>query len=319
MDVADPRLGCALTKPLACVNATGNLNDKFGPVESVDWGFFSDWGHGSDLDYLPDVTVSKCKERCLARCACKAAVMSLSTNDSTVSCWLKQSPLLNGTLDENRQCYFRISASDNSTAITSPTPEPSPAQAHRPSAAVIGVACGIGTAAAILALFSCCFGAFLFSRKMQSQEHIWLHDKWIAARGVMVRFTYRELRIMTDNFDVEIGRGGFGSVYKGRIGDSNIGGVTVAVKRLNKELSNHVEKEFLNEVNSIGRIHHQHLVSLLGYCCDGDHRLLVYEFVEKGSLDAVLFRKGAKLFLLLIIDNVNRLRQVYGHCGLLHK
>jgi len=52
-----------------------------------------------------------------------------------------------------------------------------------------------------------------------------------------------------------------------------------------------VEKEFLNEVDSIGLIHHMNLVSLLGYCAEAGQRFLVYEYMENGSLDAALFRE----------------------------
>lgn len=78
-------------------------------------------------------------------------------------------------------------------------------------------------------------------------------------------------------------------MFKGQIGRDPTN-VTVAVKRLNKRLSSHVEKEFLNEVETLGLIHHVHLVSLLGYCTDAHHRVLVYENVSRGSLDRILFR-----------------------------
>lgn len=90
---------------------------------------------------------------------------------------------------------------------------------------------------------------------------------------------------MTENFARKIGEGGYGTVFQGHVGET-----AVAVKRLNKQLSTDVEKEFLQEVESIGMIHHVHLVSLLGYCAEGSHQLLVYEFVEKGTLDRALFR-----------------------------
>ena len=113
-----------------------------------------------------------------------------------------------------------------------------------------------------------------------------LQDKWVVAKGSLVRFTFREILLITEKFDRKIVEGGFGTVYKGQLND-----VTVAVKRLNKELSSQAEKEFTNEVEILGVIHHVHLVSLLGYCSEEEHRLLVYEYLESGSLDRALFRE----------------------------
>lgn len=89
---------------------------------------------------------------------------------------------------------------------------------------------------------------------------------------------------MTRNFADEIERGGYGSVFKGHIGDT----VVVAVKRLDN-VSPH-ETEFMNEVDSIDYIHHKNLVDLQGYCVkDNCEKKLVYEYMERGSLDRALF------------------------------
>ncbi|EFJ04696.1 hypothetical protein SELMODRAFT_38798, partial [Selaginella moellendorffii] len=74
--------------------------------------------------------------------------------------------------------------------------------------------------------------------------------------------------------------GGFGSVYKGVLPDMTV----VAVKTLEGAAS-HGEKQFKAEVATLGRVHHVNLVKLLGYCAEGSHRLLVYEFLSNGSLD----------------------------------
>ncbi|KAL3721514.1 hypothetical protein ACJRO7_033934 [Eucalyptus globulus] len=96
-------------------------------------------------------------------------------------------------------------------------------------------------------------------------------------------FTYAELELVTDSFKEQIGRGAFGTVYKGLIGEK-----MVAVKRLDKRLAEG-EREFQTEVEVIGRTHHRNLVRLLGYCMEGTNRLLVYEYMSNGSLANVLF------------------------------
>ncbi|CAL1395953.1 unnamed protein product [Linum trigynum] len=95
-------------------------------------------------------------------------------------------------------------------------------------------------------------------------------------------YTLRELELSTNEFADEnvIGEGGYGIVYRGVFGDKT----TVAVKNL---LNNRgqAEKEFKVEVEAIGRVRHKNLVRLLGYCAEGAHRMLVYEYVDNGNLE----------------------------------
>ncbi|XP_028751639.1 serine/threonine-protein kinase PBL27 [Neltuma alba] len=96
-------------------------------------------------------------------------------------------------------------------------------------------------------------------------------------------FTFRELAAATRNFRPEslLGEGGFGRVYKGRLESS---GQVVAVKQLDRN-GLQGNREFLVEVLMLSLLHHPNLVSLIGYCADGDQRLLVYEFMPLGSLE----------------------------------
>ncbi|KAJ7553975.1 hypothetical protein O6H91_06G120700 [Diphasiastrum complanatum] len=112
-------------------------------------------------------------------------------------------------------------------------------------------------------------------------------------------FAFNELRAATRNFrpDSMLGEGGFGRVFKGWIDEhgmaaAKIGtGLTVAVKQLNHEgCQGH--REWLAEVNYLGQLHHPNLVKLIGYCIEDDHRLLVYEFMARGSLENHLFKRG---------------------------
>ncbi|KAL4599554.1 hypothetical protein ACB092_11G134900 [Castanea dentata] len=105
-------------------------------------------------------------------------------------------------------------------------------------------------------------------------------------------FTYSDLEKMTNGFKEELGRGSFGTVYKGTIWN---GQKIVAVKRLEKVLTEG-EREFQTEMKVIGRTHHKNLVRLLGYCHDGENRLLVYEYMSNGSLADILFKPEKKLF-----------------------
>ncbi|XP_020257330.1 probable serine/threonine-protein kinase PBL3 isoform X2 [Asparagus officinalis] len=114
-------------------------------------------------------------------------------------------------------------------------------------------------------------------------------------------FTFSELKSATRNFrpDSLLGEGGFGYVYKGWIDKQSFApsrpgsGMVVAIKKLKPEgFQGH--KEWLTEVEYLGQLHHPNLVKLIGYCSDGDSRLLVYEFMPKGSLENHLFRRSSQ-------------------------
>ncbi|XP_028072630.1 probable serine/threonine-protein kinase PBL7 [Camellia sinensis] len=96
-------------------------------------------------------------------------------------------------------------------------------------------------------------------------------------------FTFRELASATKNFrgDCLLGEGGFGRVYKGRLESSN---QIVAIKQLDRN-GLQGNREFLVEVLMLSLLHHRNLVNLIGYCADGDQRLLVYEYMPLGSLE----------------------------------
>uniref|UniRef100_A0A2N9ERT2 non-specific serine/threonine protein kinase n=1 Tax=Fagus sylvatica TaxID=28930 RepID=A0A2N9ERT2_FAGSY len=99
-------------------------------------------------------------------------------------------------------------------------------------------------------------------------------------------FSYNELENATDGFKEVLGKGSFGSVYKGYVSEAN---KTIAVKRLEKFVEEG-EREFRAEMTAIGRTHHKNLVQLLGFCIEGSRKLLVYEYMSNGSLADFLFK-----------------------------
>nr|XP_043630098.1 L-type lectin-domain containing receptor kinase IX.1-like [Erigeron canadensis] len=106
-------------------------------------------------------------------------------------------------------------------------------------------------------------------------------------------FSYDELAQSTSNFaeNKKLGEGGLGGVYKGFLADSN---TYIAVKRLSKSSKQGI-KEYASEVNIISQLRHRNLVQLTGWCHEKGELLLVYEYMENGSLDSHLF--GAKSLL----------------------
>ncbi|CAN7035149.1 unnamed protein product [Brassica oleracea var. botrytis] len=118
----------------------------------------------------------------------------------------------------------------------------------------------------------------------------------------LTKFTFSDLKLATRNFRPEclLGEGGFGCVFKGWIQEHGTApvkpgaGITVAVKTLNPDgLQGH--KEWLAEINFLGNLLHPNLVKLVGYCIEDDQRLLVYEFMPRGSLENHLFRRSLPL------------------------
>ncbi|CAL0319103.1 unnamed protein product [Lupinus luteus] len=107
-------------------------------------------------------------------------------------------------------------------------------------------------------------------------------------------FSLEELREATHNFSWSnhIGEGGFGPVHKGFVDDRLRPGLkaqAVAVKQLDLDgMQGH--KEWLAEIIFLGQLRHPHLVKLIGYCSEDEHRLLVYEYMARGSLENQLFR-----------------------------
>lgn len=101
------------------------------------------------------------------------------------------------------------------------------------------------------------------------------------------RFTYAEHKAATDDFSSPIGKGSFGDVYRGELGDHCV----VAVKCLKNVTGG--DAEFWAEVTMIARMHHLNLVRLWGFCAEKGQRILVYEYVPNGSLDKYLFPMDA--------------------------
>ena len=111
-------------------------------------------------------------------------------------------------------------------------------------------------------------------------------------QGTPTRFTYQQLEVATEKFNDKLGEGGFGSVFKGQLGED-----IIAVKRLDQ--AGQGKKEFLAEVQTIGNIHHINLVRLIGFCAEKSHRLLVYEYMPKGSLDKWIYCRRDNIAPLL--------------------
>ncbi|XVF29941.1 hypothetical protein REPUB_Repub16aG0014300 [Reevesia pubescens] len=171
-----------------------------------------------------------------------------------------------GPLLPNPSSYQDISGKNNNSRL-------------RALIIAVGILATLLVLVALMIGFWCCF--YQSSKKFghMSAEYV-LVDY---ASGAPVKFSYKELQQSTKGFSEKLGEGGFGAVYKGTLANKTV----VAVKQL--EGIEQGEKQFRMEVATISSTHHLNLVRLVGFCSDGRHRLLVYEFLKNGSLDNSLF------------------------------
>ncbi|KAL1531989.1 LEAF RUST 10 DISEASE-RESISTANCE LOCUS RECEPTOR-LIKE PROTEIN KINASE-like 2.3 isoform X1 [Salvia divinorum] len=100
-----------------------------------------------------------------------------------------------------------------------------------------------------------------------------------------IRYSYSDIKKMTKGFRDKLGQGGYGSVYKGKLRS----GHEVAVKLMGK--SRGKGQDFMNEIATIGRIHHVNIVKLVGYCAHGSKLALVFDYMTNGSLEKYLFNR----------------------------
>ncbi|KAK2453251.1 rust resistance kinase Lr10 [Trifolium repens] len=115
--------------------------------------------------------------------------------------------------------------------------------------------------------------------KMKGEDHTRIENFLKDYKALKpTRFSYADIKRITNKFKDKLGEGAHGAVYKGKLSSQ----ILVAVKMLNNTEGD--GKEFINEVGTMGKIHHLNVVRLLGYCADGFHRALVYDFFPNGSL-----------------------------------
>ncbi|KAK6273094.1 hypothetical protein POUND7_010177 [Theobroma cacao] len=160
----------------------------------------------------------------------------------------------------------------------------------------LAIALGISLSFASLILLTL---ALLWHRKKRKRLTILnitdKQEKGLISLGNLRNFTFRELQLATDNFSSKniLGTGGFGNVYKGKLGD----GALVAVKRLKDMTGSFGESQFQTELEMISLAVHRNLLRLIGYCATSNERLLVYPYMSNGSVASRLrvSQKGAML------------------------
>ncbi|KAK9941300.1 hypothetical protein M0R45_017909 [Rubus argutus] len=267
LDPNDPYGSCYPDSKLGCENELNYTKDLY----NVEVLANTDWLTSSYVQ-LNASTADTCSQSCLEDCLCAVAVYS---NDT---CWKKKFPLSYGREDStlNSKTFIKF-RNDNSTRQVPDDKKSRTTWVHVGSV-LLGTSVFVNF---ILGAAVICLGFFLIFQKKHAR--FTQNDLDTNLRS----FSHKELKEATNGFNEELGKGAFGVVYKGII---QIGsGVQVAVKKLNCVNVQDGEKEFKTELKIIGQTHHKNLVRLVGYCDEGQERLLVYEFLSNGTLASFLF------------------------------
>ncbi|XP_076943601.1 putative LRR receptor-like serine/threonine-protein kinase At4g30520 [Bidens hawaiensis] len=148
------------------------------------------------------------------------------------------------------------------------------------------VAIALGISLGCLALLLASLGVLLWKRSRNQKQSILdindIPEEGLMNLGNLRSFTFKELQCATDNFNSKniLGAGGFGNVYKAKLGD----GTMIAVKRLKDINGTAGESQFRTELELISLAVHRNLLRLISYCATPVERLLVYPFMANGSV-----------------------------------
>ncbi|OAY58829.1 G-type lectin S-receptor-like serine/threonine-protein kinase RLK1 [Manihot esculenta] len=256
-----------------CEEDVSNFPEDFDylELENTDWPT-------SDYERYTPYNVEECRKACSEDCFCNVIVFREG------NCWKKKLPLSNGRRDGdvNGKAFIKI-RKGNYTIRGGPSLSPNEKKNKDSLVLMFSVLLGSSVLINIVLSFYHLFLVHLKKSKRIPQV------AETAAESNLRCFTYKELFMATNGFKEVVGRGAFGVVYKGIVEMGTK--VPVAIKKLDK-IVEEGEKEFKTEVKVIGQTHHKNLVQLVGFCDEGQHRLLVYEFMINGTLANFLFTKA---------------------------
>ncbi|GLT27487.1 hypothetical protein SLA2020_024810 [Shorea laevis] len=219
----------------------------------------------------PDLSQSECSD-CLATAIGRIESFSIAST----GCRILQ-PSCN--LRYETSPFFE--AVDDIPQPSSPPPPSTEGNGNNTTRTII-----ISVVASIVGVLLLVLCIWIFLSRRKPKETVEIADKEEVIKAESLQYDFATVRAATNNFSDEnkLGQGGFGAVYKGRLPD----GQDVAVKRLSSG-SGQGDIEFKNEVLLVAKLQHRNLVRLLGFCLEGDERLLIYEFLPNTSLDHFIF------------------------------
>ncbi|KAG6670534.1 hypothetical protein I3843_Q057400 [Carya illinoinensis] len=269
------------------------------------------------------LSLKECKQECLKNCNCTAYTNAIETKGG-IGCLTWHGNLVDTRVYYNvgQDLYLRVDA----TTLAQYAKKNGLLQ-NRGKLAILVV-----SVAVMLLIVASIVYWFIMRKIKEKRQNKYIFSDTSAATTFEESSTRRELdgstrnsdlqffdlsKIVaaTDNFSVsnKLGEGGFGSVYKGCL----YNGKEIAVKRLSKYSGQGVE-EFKNEVAIIAKLQHRNLVRILGYCVQGEEKMLIYEYLPNRSLDTFIFDFGMARIVGgelgdQIEANTNRVVGTYGY------
>uniref|UniRef100_A0A0D9Y5E8 Receptor-like serine/threonine-protein kinase n=1 Tax=Oryza glumipatula TaxID=40148 RepID=A0A0D9Y5E8_9ORYZ len=243
--------GCSRSLPLSCdANGQTEHGDSFAILDNLQ-------GLPYNAQDEPATTDEDCREACLNKCYCVA----YSTETGCKLWYYDLYNLSSADKPPYSKIYVRLGSKLKSK------------RGLATRWMVLLVVGSVAVASAMLAVLLLC----------RYRRDLFGSSKFVV-EGSLVVYSYAQIKKATENFSDKLGEGGFGSVFRGTLPGST---TVVAVKNL-KGLG-YAEKQFRAEVQTVGMIRHTNLVRLLGFCVKGNRKLLVYEYMPNGSLDAHIF------------------------------
>ncbi|KAG4982683.1 hypothetical protein AAZX31_10G094100 [Glycine max] len=215
-------------------------------------------------------SLQQCEQLCLNDTQCTVATFS---NDGTPQCSIKKTEYITGYSDPSVSSISFVKRCSGPFAVNpgitkSPPPSEPPPRFCVPC--LIGASTGTFF---ILVIFQMGIVLFIYRRKNSTRKRSTLTFTGTNSKGLIV-LSFSEIKSLTGDFKNQIGP----KVFKGLLPNNH----PIAVTDLNASLE---ERKFRSAVMKMGCIHHKNLVKLEGYCCEFDHRFLVYEYCKKGSVD----------------------------------
>ncbi|XP_017702536.3 receptor-like serine/threonine-protein kinase SD1-8 [Phoenix dactylifera] len=272
--------GCKRKTPLDCRNGTDGfltVNDAKLPDTS-----------SSTVDM--SLNLDQCKAACLKNCSCTAYASANTSGDGCII-WTAELTGLRVFGFGGQDLYIRLAAADLGSASD-----------HSHQIHIVAVVVGSVLGTLLLGSICCCIWKKKKRRRRQATSMLgtvsfasnYIDEGTEGRELELPLFDMGTIAAATNDFSIQnkLGEGGFGPVYKGKLGDEQ----EIAVKRLAKTSVQGLD-EFKNEVVLIARLQHRNLVRLLGCCIQGEERMLVYEYMPNRSLDAFLFDKARAALL----------------------
>ncbi|WOL15092.1 hypothetical protein Cni_G23873 [Canna indica] len=265
-NLRDNSEGCVRKTPLNC------SSDGFLPLENVKLP------DTSNASAVSNMTLDECQNLCLKNCSCKACSI---IRDSMCLIWTGDLVDVRAFTEGGSDLHIRLAASELDTVGS---------YSSRKISSAITIIIPL-----LSFLLLLCVASLLWLKRRNSGKV--LNSYSFRSKGndwELPLYDMLTIRDATNNFSKDniVGMGGFGLVYKGKLGD----GQEVAVKRLSKDSVQGID-EFKTEVVLIAKLQHRNLVRLLGCCIEDEERMLIYEYMQNKSLDNFIFDKRKSALL----------------------